>query len=118
MLFAAKRQHYPVKFRQSPDFYYLTGVEEPGAVLVMVGTNEEFFLVCPGRSEPQIRADGPGIWQMEKREEVYGVTRVQPIEEFLPMFAFLARAPKSSTCSRGRRQRPECARGARLLRVT
>jgi Xaa-Pro aminopeptidase len=26
---------------------------------------------------------------MEKREEVYGVTRVSPIEEFLPMFAFM-----------------------------
>jgi hypothetical protein len=37
VLFAAKGQHYPVKFRQSPDFYYLTGIEEAGAVLVMVG---------------------------------------------------------------------------------
>lgn len=89
VLFAAKGQHYPVKFRQSPDFYYLTGVEEPGAVLVMSGPTKRTFLYVPRRSEPQIRADGPGIWQMEKREEVYGVTRVQPIEEFLPMFAFL-----------------------------
>ena len=89
VLFAAKGQHYPVKFRQSPDFYYLTGVEEPGAVLVMSGPSKRTFLYVPRRSEPQIRADGPGIWQMDKREEVYGVTRVQPIEEFLPMFAFL-----------------------------
>jgi Xaa-Pro aminopeptidase len=89
VLFAAKGQHYPVKFRQSPDFYYLTGVEEPGAVLVMSGPTKSSFLYVPRRSDPQIRADGPGIWQMEKREEVYGVTRVQPIEEFLPMFAFL-----------------------------
>ena len=84
VLFAAKGQHYPVKFRQSPDFYYLTGVEEPGAVLVMSGPSKRTFLYVPRRSEPQIRADGPGIWQMDKREEVYGVTRVQPIEEFLP----------------------------------
>ena len=95
VLFAAKGQHYPVKFRQSPDFYYLTGVEEPGAVLVMSGPSKSAFLFVPRRSEPQIRADGPGIWQVEKREEVYGVTRVQPIEEFMPMFAFLgARAKK------------------------
>ena len=88
VVFAAKRQHYPVKFRQSPDFYYLTGIEEPGAVLVMSGPTKSTVLFVPKRSEPEIRADGPGIWQVEKREEVYGITRVQPIEEFLPMFAF------------------------------
>jgi Xaa-Pro aminopeptidase len=90
VLFAAKGQHHPVKFRQAPDFYYLTGIEEPGAVLVLVGPTKTSFLYVPRRSEPQIRADGPGIWQVEKREEVYGLTRVQPIEEFLPMFAFVS----------------------------
>lgn len=89
VIFAAKGQFYPVKFRQAPDFYYLTGIEEPGAVLVMSGPSKSTFLFVPRRSEPQLRAEGPGIWQMEKREEVYGMTRVQPIEEFLPMFAFM-----------------------------
>ena len=90
VLFAAKEQNYPIKFRQSPDFYYLTGIEEPGAVLVMSGPSKGAFLYVPRRSEPQIRANGPGIWQVEKREEVYGLTRVQPLEEFLPMFAFMS----------------------------
>lgn len=94
ILFAAKSQHYPVKFRQAPDFYYLTGIEEPGAVLVMVGSNKSSILFAPRRSEPQIRAEGPGIWQLEKREEVYGLTRVQPIEEFLPMLHFLGTRAK------------------------
>jgi len=89
ILFAAKTQHYPVKFRQAPDFYYLTGIEEPGAVLVMVGPNKSTIFFAPRRTEPQVRADGPGIWQMEKKEEFYGLTRVQPIEEFLPMLQFL-----------------------------
>src|SRR5687768_16299482 len=71
VLFAAKGQHYPVKFRQSPDFYYLTGIEEAGAVLVMVGPSKSTFVFAPRRSEPQIRAEGPGLWQLEKREEVY-----------------------------------------------
>jgi len=65
VLFAAKEQHYPVKFRQSPDFYYLTGIEEPGAVLVLSGPNKRSILFAPKRSEVQIRADGPGIWQVE-----------------------------------------------------
>ena len=91
VIFAAKSQFYPVKFRQSPDFYYLTGIEEPGAVLVMIGPDKRTFLFAPRRSEPQIRAEGPGIWGVEKKEEVYGLTRVQPLEEFLPMIQFLGR---------------------------
>src|SRR5688572_31850639 len=94
VLFAAKDQLYPVKFRQAPDFYYLTGIEEPGAILVMIGPNKSSILFVPRRSEPQIRADGPGIWQMDKKEEVYGLTRVQPMEEFLPMLQFLGQRAK------------------------
>ena len=95
IVFAAKGQHYPVKFRQSPDFYYLTGIEEPGAVLVMLGATKRTFLFAPRRTEPQIRADGPGIWQVEKREEVYGLTRLLPVDEFLSMVTVLgARAKK------------------------
>ena len=95
VIFAAKAQFYPVKFRQSPDFYYLTGIEEPGAVLVMIGSNKSSILFVPRRSEPQIRAEGPGIWQLDKKEEVYGLTRVQPIEEFLPMLQFFGQRGKS-----------------------
>ena len=95
VLFAAKGQHYPVKFRQSPDFYYLTGIEEGGAVLVLVGPTKSTILFVPRRSEPQIRAEGPGLWQMEKKEEIYGLTRVQPIEEFLPMVQFLGQRAKN-----------------------
>jgi len=31
---------YPVRFRQSPDFYYLTGLKEPGTVLVLNGVTK------------------------------------------------------------------------------
>ncbi|MEN3327110.1 MAG: Xaa-Pro aminopeptidase [Acidobacteriota bacterium] len=89
VIFAAKDQFYPIKFRQSPDFYYLTGIEEPGAVLVMVGPNKSAILFAPRRSPEAIRADGPGIWQVEKREETFGLTRVQPVEELLPSLQFL-----------------------------
>jgi Xaa-Pro aminopeptidase len=94
VIFAAKNQFYPVKFRQSPDFYYLTGIEEANAVLVMVGPNKSSILFVPRRSPEMIRAEGPGIWQIEKREEIYGLTRVQPIEEFLPSLQFLGPGAK------------------------
>jgi Xaa-Pro aminopeptidase len=89
VIFAAKEQLYPLKFRQAPDFYYLTGIEEAGAILIMMGPTKRTFLFALRRSEPMIRAEGPGIWQLEKREEVYGLTRVQPIEEFLSMLSFI-----------------------------
>lgn len=88
VVFAARSQLFPVKFRQSPDFYYLTGIEEASAVLVMVGPTKTSFLFAPRRSEVQLRAEGPGIWQVDKREEIYGLTRVQPVEEFLPTVQF------------------------------
>jgi Xaa-Pro aminopeptidase len=94
VLCAARGQFYPIKFRQAPDFYYLTGIEEPNAILVLVGSNKRAFLFAPTRSEPQIRSDGPGIWQVEKREEVYGLTGVRPLEEFLPFFTFMAQNAK------------------------
>src|SRR5690349_19205739 len=89
VIFAAKEQFYPLKIRQSPDFYYLTGIEEANAVLVMIGQNKSTILFAPQRRPEQVRADGPGIWQVEKREEIYGLTGVQPIEEFLPSLQFL-----------------------------
>ena len=110
VLFAAKDQLFPVKFRQAPDFYYLTGVEEAGAVLVLIGSNKSTYLFAPRRSEPQLRADGPGIWQLEKREEVYGLTRVQPLEEFVPMLSFLGNRAKALHAHRFRRQCAGCAR--------
>lgn len=94
VIFAAKEQVYPIKFRQAPDFYYLTGIEEPNAILVLVGASKSSFLFAPTRSENRIRFEGPGIWQVEKREEVYGLTRVVPPEDFLPMLTFFARRAK------------------------
>jgi Xaa-Pro aminopeptidase len=101
VIFAAKTQFYPIKFRQAPDFYYLTGVEEAGAILLMIGPNKRSMLFVPRRPERLINAEGPGIWQLEKREEVYGLTSVQPLEEFLSMLAFLPADSKKLYMSLG-----------------
>lgn len=91
---SAKGQFYPLKFRQAPDFYYLTGIEEPNAILVLIGASKSSYLFVPRRSEAEIRGEGPGIWQVEKREDVYGLTGVRPQEDFLPMLGFLTRDAK------------------------
>ncbi|MCI0696880.1 Xaa-Pro peptidase family protein [candidate division KSB1 bacterium] len=90
VIFAAKEQIYPLKFRQSPDFYYLTGIEEPDAVLVLVGKNQRALLFARKRSDYEVRIQGPGIWQVDKREEIYGLTAVQPLEDFLIQLSGLA----------------------------
>src|SRR5262245_19454239 len=94
IILAAKEQVYPLKFRQAPDFYYLTRIEEPNAVLALIGSNKRAFLFAPKRSEAEIRVEGAGIWQVEKGNEVYGLTAILPLEDFLPYLSFLARNAK------------------------
>ena len=91
---AAGRQIYPIKFRQAPDFYYLTGIEEANAILLLVGPNKSSHLFAPKRPEAWVRAEGPGIWELEKREEFYGITSVRPPEDFLPTLAWLSQRAK------------------------
>ena len=42
---------YPIRFRQSPDFYYLTGLEEPGAVLVLNGVTKNAAVFAVKRQD-------------------------------------------------------------------
>lgn len=47
--------------RQSNTFYYLTGVERPGAYLLLDGRTREATLYLPPRSERMDRAEGPEV---------------------------------------------------------
>lgn len=47
------------RFRQSNEFYYLTGVEVPGAYLLLDGTNRRATLFLPHRNEGRERSEGP-----------------------------------------------------------
>lgn len=92
VLFGAGVPGAPVKFRQAPDFYYLTGVEEPNAVLLLDGRSRATFLFVPKRSETEVMVSGPGIWQLEKAGEHYGVTAVLEPELFFPVFGQTAQS--------------------------
>lgn len=41
VILGGQEHEYPVRFRQSPDLYYLTGLEEPGLVLVLNGVTKK-----------------------------------------------------------------------------
>lgn len=81
IIFGAESHVYPVKFRQSPDFYYLTGIEEPGSVLIVNGARKSSAVFVPARSPQRIAAEGPGVRETEKPSDFYGIN-VLPIENF------------------------------------
>jgi Xaa-Pro aminopeptidase len=77
---------YPIRFRQSPDFYYLTGIEEPGAVLVLNGVtgNAAVFAVKRPELGPSVT---PRLRDVEDAEKRFGLP-VQPMESFFTFLGF------------------------------
>lgn len=90
VIFGADSHIYPVKFRQSPDFYYLTGIEEPGSVLVVNGARKISYVFVPKRSAGKVMAEGPGVRDVENPTEFYGIN-VLPIENFYTYLGFATR---------------------------
>lgn len=91
---AAEEHVHAVKFRQSPDFYYLTGIEEPGAVLVLVGSQKQSIVFAQKRSPVKVMVEGAGMLDAEKPAETYGLTQVQNIENLIPFFNTAAKDAK------------------------
>ena len=78
---------YPVRFRQSPDFYYLTGLKEPGTVLVLNGVTKNAAVFAVKRPEfggPEVT---PRLRDIEDAQARYGIA-VQPMESFFTFLSF------------------------------
>jgi Xaa-Pro aminopeptidase len=87
VILGADEHPYPLRFRQSPDFYYLTGLEEPGAVLVLNGVTKNaavFAVKRPGVGMPPVT---PWLRDQEKPEARYGLP-VLPMESFFTFLSF------------------------------
>ncbi|MGH9675036.1 MAG: aminopeptidase P N-terminal domain-containing protein [Bryobacteraceae bacterium] len=68
-------------FWQEPNFFYLTGWEEPGAILVMTPEEELFFL--PRRSANRERYTGPKLAPQDADAQARsGFTKVLPVSAF------------------------------------
>ncbi len=76
----------PVKFRQSPDFYYLTGVEEPNAVAVFTGANKKTFIFANKKTKREIQFEGPGLLDSDNAKARYGVDDILPLEQINAYF--------------------------------
>src|SRR4051812_40282800 len=95
VVFAADPHVQPVKFRQSPDFYYLTGIEEPGAILLLVGKTRESFVFARPREDWELSVEGPGLLNEKNAAEAYGLTNVAPLSVFAQAFAEASKGAKT-----------------------
>ncbi len=88
VVFANEKHRYPLKFRQSPDFYYLTGIEEPDAILVMIGSVKR-AIIFANRSEPwNAEIEGPGLFDLKDAAEFYGIAKIYGLDQFFHSYAF------------------------------
>lgn len=70
------------KFRQSNQFYYLTGVTTPRAILVMDGRAKSTTLYLNPRDERMERSEGPVLVPGAAAEQLSGIERVRPRADF------------------------------------
>jgi Xaa-Pro aminopeptidase len=87
---AAERPGY-LKFRQNNQFFYLTGVEVPRALVIIDGRGKTTSLFLPKRDERAERSEGPVLAPGADAEKLTGIQRVLPREEFGGALAALAR---------------------------
>ena len=78
------------KFRQSNQFYYLTGVETPRAILVMDGRAKSTTLFLNSTNEQMERSEGPLLGPGAAAEQLTGIEHVLPRAEFDKAAADLA----------------------------
>jgi Xaa-Pro aminopeptidase len=70
-------------FRQNNQFYYVSGVEVPRALLVIDGRSKRSTLYLPPRATGRERAQGPEIFVGSEAVAATGVEAVAPRDEFL-----------------------------------
>ena len=70
------------KFRQNNQFYYLTGVEVPRAILLVDGRSKRSALFLPPRNERRERSEGPILVPGPEAVQLTGIEAVEPREAF------------------------------------
>jgi Xaa-Pro aminopeptidase len=70
------------RFRQNNQFYYLTGVEVPRAILVIDGRAKHSILFLPPRDESAERWEGPVLTPGPEAARLTGVDEALPRDQF------------------------------------
>ena len=93
VILGAEEHPYPVRFRQSPDLYYLTGLEEPGLVLVLNGVNKKAAVFALKRLKFGPPNPTPDLRDVDDPVAMYGLP-VQPMESFFTFLSASALDPR------------------------
>lgn len=86
VLFAATDPVPGMRFRQDNDFYYLGGVEDRGAVLVLDAARKEAHLFLPEQGAREVMVEGANLLRQEGAAARLGFVRVaglSALDEFL-----------------------------------
>lgn len=78
-------------FRQDNDFYYLTGIEDIGAILLLAPKTNESFLFLPRQTPREIMVEGENLLQDEEAKQMTGFTEIHPVSYFDEFIARNAR---------------------------
>src|SRR5688500_8121634 len=78
------------QFRQSAQFFYLTGVEVPRAMLIVDGRTKTSTLFLPPRDERMERSEGPVLTPGADAERLTGIERVMERAAFDAALAAIA----------------------------
>jgi Xaa-Pro aminopeptidase len=78
------------RFRQGNQFFYLSGVEVPRAILVVDGREKRSTLFLPPRNERLERSEGPVLVPGEEARGLTGIEQVLPREMFAAYVTWFA----------------------------
>ena len=92
IILGGEEHSYPVRFRQSPDLYYLTGLEEPGVILVLNGVTRKAAIFALKRPKFGAPEPTPDLRDIDQPVQRYGLP-VQPLESFFTFLSFAAGNP-------------------------
>jgi Xaa-Pro aminopeptidase len=93
-----------LKFRQNNQFFYLTGVEVPRAMLVLDGKTKASTLFLNPRDERAERSEGPVLSPGPEAEKLTGIARVRARDDFAGVLRHLPAKAGRFSCHTGRKR--------------
>src|SRR5262249_26594917 len=91
LLFARQIEPEADHYREDNDFYYLTGIADPGAVLLMNAKNSQTFLFEPQQSSRKKRVYGPNVLSISPEEQRnLGFAMVLPLSDLDSFLAYFS----------------------------
>jgi Xaa-Pro aminopeptidase len=82
IVWGAEPPNAPARFNQAPDLYYLCGLEDPNAILLMIGKTKEVIFFSKKSTERDLRWNGPSAWTMTGIKSSNGIDQLLPYEDF------------------------------------